>query len=110
MVQVHVPRGVGVRVPPWAPKIPRKSFLREAFLFSSVGFLDAALPAKPPSPGAVTARTNLAPPSLPINQGERHENTTRHPPAGRQHGIRSTGFPLYLHSRHLRASPARLPG
>src|SRR5689334_10298274 len=36
MVQVHVPQGVGVRVPPWAPKIPQKSLLqrkapREAF-------------------------------------------------------------------------------
>jgi hypothetical protein len=25
MVQVHVPQGVGVRVPPWAPQIPQKS-------------------------------------------------------------------------------------
>jgi hypothetical protein len=35
MVQVHVPQGVGVRVPPWAPTMRKQSSLKRAF-FSSI--------------------------------------------------------------------------
>ena len=31
MVQVHVPQGVGVRVPPWAPTIRKQSSLKRTF-------------------------------------------------------------------------------
>ena len=37
MVQVHVPQGVGVRVPPWAPTIRKQSSLKRTF-FSYVDF------------------------------------------------------------------------
>ena len=46
MVQVHVPQGVGVRVPPWAPlyRIQQKSRDREITAFLLPGaFLRAAL-------------------------------------------------------------------